>query len=157
MRKGGRILLPIINRDCMVFDLDVENKQQALEKMVDIFDEQGYLNNKELFLEDVIEREKVFSTFLDYGIGLPHGKSNGTNQAGVCIARLKNPVSWNENVEDKVDIVIMIAVKADNDNDLHLKILAKLSRALMHKEFRDILKEGSEEQVYDNLIKQLEV
>lgn len=78
-------MLSIINRDCMMFDLEADSKNQVIEQMVQKFDEQGYLSDKALFLKDVLDREEVFPTYLDSGIGLPHGKSEGTKQAGICV------------------------------------------------------------------------
>lgn len=37
----------------------------------------------------------------------------------------------------------------DGKSNIHLKMLAKLSRQLMHKEFTTILKEGSEGQILE--------
>lgn len=150
-------MLSIIKKECMLFDLQAADKREVIEKMVENFSEQGYLSDAKTFLQDVEDREKVFPTYIDYGIGLPHGKSDGTRQAGICIARLKNPVIWDEETKDIVDMVIMIAVKAGSDNNLHLQILAKLSRALMHEEFRNIIKNGDIDQVYEILTEQLDI
>lgn len=150
-------MLPIISKENVMFDVEATDKETVLKKMVQKLNELGYLNDENLFLHDVIEREKVFPTYLDFGIGLPHGKSEGTNQAGLCIARLNHDVIWNEEEQSKVDMVILIAVKAGSDNNLHLQILAKLSRALMHEDFIKILKEGSLDSVYDALSEKLEV
>lgn len=148
-------MLSIINRDCMVFDLEADSKNQVIEQMVQKFDEQGYLSDKALFLKDVLDREEVFPTYLDSGIGLPHGKSDGTKQAGICVARLKKPVLWDDE-DNMVDMVFMIAVKMGCDNNLHLQILARLSRALMHEEFIELIKQGNIDEVYQVLKKQLE-
>ena len=137
-------MLSIINRDCMVFDLEADSKNQVIEQMVQKFDEQGYLSDKALFLKDVLDREEVFPTYLDSGIGLPHGKSEGTKQ-----------VLWDDE-DNMVDMVFMIAVKMGCDNNLHLQILAKLSRALMHEEFIELIKQGNIDEVYQVLKKQLE-
>lgn len=138
-----------------MFDLASDSKQQVLEQMVQRFTEQGYISDKAVFLKDVLDREEIFSTYIDYGIGLPHGKSEVTNQAGVCIARLQNGVVWDAETGDKADMVIMIAVKSESDNNLHLQILAKLSRALMHEEFRGVLKKGDLDTVYQTLLETL--
>ena len=50
----------------------------------------------------------------------------------------------------------MIAVKMGCDNNLHLQILARLSRALMHEEFIELIKQGNIDEVYQVLKKQLE-
>lgn len=69
--------------------------------------------------------------------------------------RLKKPVLWDDE-DNMVDMVFMIAVKMGSDNNLHLQILAKLSRALMHEEFIELIKQGNIDEVYQVLKKQLE-
>ena len=50
----------------------------------------------------------------------------------------------------------MIAVKNEEGNNLHLQILSKLSRKLMHEEFREILLKEDADKVFYTLIEALE-
>lgn len=148
---------PILKKECMLFHMEAANKLEAIRQMTEVFDKEGYLDNKDLFQKDVLDRENVFSTYIGYGIGLPHGKSNGVKEAGLCIARLDRPVIWAEETGNEVSLIIMIAVNNEDAGDLHLQILSKLSRLLMHEEFRTELISGNEEDVYQVLEKRLEV
>ena len=56
-----------------------------------------------------------------------------------------------------VDIVIMIAVSDEGKGEFHLQLLSKLSRLMMHEDFRNELKNGTKDQVYETLMKNLEV
>lgn len=152
-------MLPVINKDCFLFDIDVETKGELIEKMVETFDNSGYLNDKNLFHKDVLAREDVFSTFIDFvdvGVGLPHGKSKGVDEAGICVSRLNNDVVWDEKTGNKASLVIMIAVGDMGENSPHLQILSKLSRMLMHEEFRSKIKSGTVDEVYNVLKEELE-
>ena len=139
----------------MLFDIEAEDKLSLIQQMVDKFDSEGYLCDKEQFHKDVLEREEIFSTYIDYGIGIPHGKSNGVKEPGVCIARLKNPIQWTDEEDEKVDLVIMIAVRNQSDNNLHMQILSKLSRNLMHEEFRTLMKQGEKDDIYQALVEEV--
>ena len=72
----------------------------------------------------------------------------------MCI-RDRNPVAWTEDGET-VDLVIMIAVPLSEAGNTHMKILASLSRKLMHEEFRESLRNSSKEQVFAILTEVLE-
>ncbi|MCC8027574.1 MAG: PTS sugar transporter subunit IIA [Clostridium sp.] len=150
-------MLPILKKECMLFQMEAADKMEAIRKMAEAFNREGYLTNYELFKMDVLDREEVFSTYIGYGIGLPHGKSNGVKHAGLCIARLNQPVVWSEDSGSKVNLIIMIAVNNERADDLHLQILSKLSRLLMHEDFRTELLSGSREEVYEVLADRLEV
>ncbi len=148
-------MLPIINKNTMLFDIEAEDKLSLIQQMVDKFDSEGYLCDKEQFHKDVLDREEVFSTYIEYGIGIPHGKSDGVEEPGVCIARLKTPIQWTDEEDEKVDLVIMIAVRNQSDNNLHMQILSKLSRNLMHEEFRTLMKQGEKDDIYQALVEEV--
>ena len=148
-------MLPIINKNTMLFDIEADDKLSLIQQMVDKFDSEGYLCDKEQFHKDVLDREEVFSTYIDYGIGIPHGKSDGVEEPGICIARLKTPIQWTDEEDEKVDLVIMIAVRNQSDNNLHMQILSKLSRNLMHEEFRTLMKQGEKDDIYQALVEEV--
>ena len=148
-------MLPIINKNTMLFDIEAEDKLSLIQQIVDKFDSEGYLCDKEQFHKDVLDREKVFSTYIDYGIGIPHGKSDGVEEPGVCIERLKTPIQWTDEEDEKVDLVIMIAVRNQSDNNLHMQILSKISRNLMHEEFRTLMKQGEKDDIYQALVEEV--
>jgi PTS system fructose-specific IIA component len=84
------------------------------------------------------------------GIAIPHGKSSAVKEAMVIYAKLAEPIDWDD--EDMVDMVFMLGVPEDKGNNLHLEILAKLSRNLMDEEFINKLRESkSPKEVFDRL------
>ena len=148
-------MLPMINRNCMIRENEPLNKAEIIEKMVNVFHTEGYLNDRDLFHKDILAREEVFSTYIGYGIGLPHGKSDAVKDAGIAVAKLKHPLTWNEASGESVDLILMIAVKAGEGNDLHLQVISKLSRLLMHEDFRDQLKNGDLDELHAVLTEKL--
>lgn len=146
---------PIIKKENILFDVDAKDKADMIEQMVEAFSKEGYLSDKERFHKDVLAREEIFPTYIGFGIGIPHGKSSGAIDAGLCVAKPKNPVVWND--DESVDIVIMIAVSDEGKGEFHLQLLSKLSRLMMHEDFRNELKNGTKDQVYETLMKNLEV
>lgn len=140
--------MSLINKNCILTDLKVNNKLDAIEKMADTLNKEGYLNSLETYIRDVLKREEVFPTYIGYEIGLPHGRSAGVKEAGLCIARLRNTIKWSDETDEHVKIIILIAVGEQNENNLHMQILAKLSRMLMHEEFRNQIITGNQDSVY---------
>ena len=140
--------MSLINKNCILTDLKVNSKLDAIKKMADTLNKEGYLNSLETYIEDVLKREEVFPTYIGYEIGLPHGRSTGVKEAGLWIARLKNKIKWSDETDEDVKIIILIAVGEQNENNLHMQILAKLSRMLMHEEFRNQIITGNQDSVY---------
>ena len=147
-------MLPIIQKSCMIFDVDVSDWEEAIHLMADCLYENGYLKDKALFCQDVYAREKIYPTCIGNGIGIPHGKSEQVKHTGICILRLNHPILWNRNQDDKeyVDLIFLIAVEETKINAEYLEILADLARNLMHSEFVNALKQKDVESAYSLLL-----
>ncbi|MFT8917128.1 MAG: PTS sugar transporter subunit IIA [Oenococcus sp.] len=127
------------------FGIVAQTKREAIESVSEALFNQGYLTNLIDFQQDVFAREDEIPTYIGHGIGLPHSKSPFVKNAVVGIGKLVAPVLWDKSKE--ADLVFMIAVPAKEGENLHLQILAKISRLLMHETFRRDLRNSSELEV----------
>ncbi|WP_431800028.1 PTS sugar transporter subunit IIA [Halobacillus andaensis] len=134
----------------VVSDINAITKQEVINSLVTNLDEMDYLISKDVFLHDVLEREKKLPTYIGHEIGLPHNQSDGVKSSTVTIGRLAQPVQWTED-GDEVNTVILISVPKKNEDNLHLRILSKLARWLMHEEFRDEVRSLGEDVLIDVL------
>lgn len=146
---------PIIKKENILFDVKAKNKEEMINQMVGLFSKGGYLSDKDQFRKDVLAREEIFPTYIGFGIGVPHGKSKGVKNAGLCVAKLKNAIQWTD--DEEADFIIMIAVGDEEKGEFHLQLLSKVTRLMMYEDFRNTLKNGTKESVYEALNKILEV
>ena len=56
---------------------------------------------------------------------------------------MNNKIDWQSLDGESVGLVFLLAVPEECQGDQHLKIIAGLSRKLVHQEFRDTLKQAS--------------
>ena len=138
----------IIQKECIVFDIDTCDKNEAILTLVKRLKSQKKITGVDDFYQDVLNREKIAPTAIGYKIGLPHGRTNNVIEPAVCFGRLNNEVA---------NIVILIAVPKDNTENLHMQILSKLARKLMHDDFRNRLTISDKDEVYKLLCEGLEV
>ena len=103
--------------------------------------EEGRITNKEIYLDSVLEREKLASTAVGFGVGIPHGKSEVVKTATVVFGRSDKGIKWNEDGET-VKLLFLLAIPIEAASNQHLKILAALSRKLMDEDFIGLLKTG---------------
>ena len=82
---------------------------------------------------DTMEREGKAATGLPGGFAIPHCRSAAVTQSSLAFARLAPSVDFGAK-DGPADLVFLIAAAADGDAD-HLKLLTKLARALVRKEF----------------------
>lgn len=147
----------IIQKECIVFDIDTCDKNEAILTLVKTLKEQGKITSVEDFYQDVLDREKIAPTAIGYNIGLPHGRTSNVIEPAVCFGRVNNEIVWNEETKEMANIIILIAVPENNEGNLHMQILSKLARNLMHEDFRNKLLNSDKEEVYTLLCEGLEV
>lgn len=127
--------LEIINKNLICLDMDSSNKEEVIQQLSDVLLKEGCINNVEIFMESVNERETHETTGIGDGIAIPHGKSDSVIKNSVIMARLKNKVEWMSMDDEPVNIVFLLAIKESNAGDVHLRILSKLAENLMEPEF----------------------
>ena len=145
----------LINENCIVFDIQGEKKDVIHTPAAEL-GKAGKITDTEEFYNDVLAREAISPSLVGFDMGLPHGKTDHVLEASVCFGRTAKPVVWNEESGESADLIILIACPLAEAGDTHMKILANLSRKLMHEEFRESLRNSTKEQVYEILTEVLE-
>jgi PTS system fructose-specific IIC component len=82
---------------------------------------------------DAITRENKTSTGIPGGLAIPHCRSAAVTEPTLAFARLSPPVDFGES-DAPADLVFFIAAP-DGADQAHLKLLSKLARSLMKKDF----------------------
>ena len=107
--------------------LTAQNKEEAIrfagQKLVD----NGYV--KPVYIEAMLERERLTSTYLGESIAVPHGTIEAKDSVintGIVFCQYPAGVQFGEEADDKAKIVIGIAAR----NNEHLDVIAKLTNAL---------------------------
>lgn len=146
----------LLNESCIIFDIESTKKEDVIKTLVTALNQTGKISGIEEFYEDVLSREAISPTYIGFEMGLPHGKSTNVLEPAICFGRMNHPVMWNEETKECADLVILIAVPLNEAGNTHMKILANLSRKIMHDDFRESLRNSTKEQVYEILTTVLE-
>lgn len=139
--------------------------EQVFQKKEEVLNYLTHLENDRVadpegYARDVREREASFTTYIFEGIATPHAKSSSVKTPFVVYAKLAEKVHWGDDVGEDADLVFLLGVpKASENNEfanLHLKVLAVLSKKLVHEDFRESLRAAATvDEVYD-LLKKIE-
>ncbi|RQD72606.1 MAG: PTS fructose transporter subunit IIA [Halanaerobium sp. MSAO_Bac5] len=140
-----------INQDLIKMELQSKDKDSVIEEMIDIMVENGIVSDKEEVVQKAMEREAKGTTGVGRGVAIPHVKSNAVNKAAVAFGRSSEGIDYASMDEKPSYLFFLITVPEESHNE-HLKILAQLSRNLVHDDFRDSLLEAeSAEEVMEIL------
>ncbi|MCC3145916.1 fructose PTS transporter subunit IIA [Halanaerobium sp. Z-7514] len=130
-----------INQDLIKMELQSKDKDSVIEEMIDIMVENGIVSDKEEVVQKAMEREAKGTTGVGRGVAIPHVKSNAVKKAAVAFGRSSEGIDYDSMDEKPSYLFFLITVPEESHNE-HLKILAQLSRNLVHDDFRDSLLEA---------------
>ena len=141
----------LINKNYIIPEFKSRTKKQVLEELVEAL----ALNNVEIdkveLLNALLEREKLGSTGIGDGVAIPHGKLNGLDNIILLFGKSGQGVDFDAIDRKPVCLVFLLVAPADSAG-LHLKALARLSRMLREKEFKNSLLMASDEETLLKII-----
>ena len=133
-------------------DLKSQTKKEVLKELVQELALAHGIKDPLNILKALLEREDLGSTGIGQGIAIPHGKSNSVSGVAAALGISKRGIDFDALDGEPVYIFFMLIAPA-NSNGIHLKILAKISRLLKDKFFRQALREAKTSQEALKLIK----
>lgn len=118
------------------------NKAECLEMAISLMEKAGNISDYKAYKEQVFFRETEGTTGIGDGIAIPHGKCDAVKSPGLAAMVIPGGVEYEALDGEPVDLLFLIAAPNTKDN-IHLDVLAKLSRLLMHDDFVKALKSAS--------------
>ena len=141
----------LINDRLIIPKFTGKSKKQVLEELA----KHLALNKKNIgpdeLLRVLIEREKLGSTGIGDGVAIPHGKLNGLENIILVFGKSNEGIDF-DSIDGKPVNLIFLLVAPSNSAGVHLKALARLSRLLKDKNFRQELIDASDAQSLYNII-----
>jgi PTS system nitrogen regulatory IIA component len=141
----------IINKNYIIPEFTGNTKKQVLEELVEaLASNKGKIDKVEI-LNALLEREKLGSTGIGDGVAIPHGKLNGLDNIILLFGKSGQGVDFDAIDGKPVCLVFLLVAPADSAG-LHLKALARLSRMLREKEFKNSLLMASDSETLFKII-----
>lgn len=137
-----------LTKDDTNFNLKANTKEEALRVLADMAFARGKVSDADIFFEELCKREAESTTGFGNHVAIPHARHQVVKEAGVLFARCQNDLEWQAMDGEPVNVCICL-IAPDDQNDFHLKTLAKLARQMVHDDFIDTLKNGQKEQVLE--------
>jgi nitrogen PTS system EIIA component len=118
----------LITPSRVVAQLRATNKKQALQDLAKRAAVMTGIQERTIY-DVLIERERLGSTGIGMGIGIPHGRLPGLDTLCGIFARLDRPVPFDAIDDQPVDLIFLLLAPEGAGAD-HLKALARVSRLL---------------------------
>lgn len=139
----------IINHKLIELNLTAQDKDSAILELIAKAREDNRLKDEKQYLNDVLARENDVSTAIGYEIAIPHGKSDGVQEPFVAFGRTMQSVKWED---QDVKMIFLIGVPKVNLDNLHLRLLAEISKKLIEESYRENLLNASTKEEIESLL-----
>ncbi|MFH1045881.1 MAG: PTS sugar transporter subunit IIA [Candidatus Omnitrophota bacterium] len=148
-------IMEFLNPVAVSANIESTDKKEAIRELVDLLiaADEIKAKDKDKVIKVLLEREALGSTGIGQGIGIPHGKYPGVNKLiGACGISHKG-VDFESLDGEKVYIFFLLLAPEDSAGP-HLKALARVSRLLKDKYFRETLRAALDDKTLVKIIKQ---
>ena len=128
-------LRKILSKDVIKIGLENTEKNAVIEELIDLLMKSGKVNDKQAALECVMERERKMSTGIQFGIAIPHGKSDAVEEMVACIAVDKKGVDFDA-LDREPSVIFIMTISPLQKTGPHVQFLAEISQLLKEEDIR---------------------
>jgi len=117
--------MDILSQESIRLNVKVKDKLDAINQCGKLLVDGGYVSQN--YIEGMLKREEIMSTYLGNGVAIPHGQFDNRNDifnTGIAVLQISAGVKWEE--DELVYLVIGIAALRDE----HVSVLANLAEAI---------------------------
>ncbi len=123
--------------------IELRSKKAVLEYLSERLGEDcPELSNMDVF-EGLLARERLGSTGLGHGVGIPHGRMAGITETKAAFLKTKEAIDFDAVDGQPVDMFFALMVPEES-TDEHLKVLSQLAEKFSETSFLERLRSNSE-------------
>ena len=144
-----------LNERAVSVNLAATDKEGVIRELVQLLAKAGAIKPQDetKIAPVLMAREALGSTGIGQGVGIPHGKTNVVRQLIGAFGVSKRGVDFDSLDGDLVHLFFLLIAPEDSAGP-HLKALARISRLLKDRYFRESLKEAKDEKQVLRIIQQ---
>ena len=130
-----------LSKKAVVTDIKSTKKEDIMKELVDALINAGEIEKRDRnkLINALMERESLGSTAIGQGIAIPHAKSDCVNKLVAAFGLSKKGVDF-DSLDGELAYIFFLLIAPQDSAGPHLKALARISRLLKDKYFRDTLR-----------------
>ncbi|PIQ88982.1 MAG: PTS fructose transporter subunit IIA [Candidatus Omnitrophica bacterium CG11_big_fil_rev_8_21_14_0_20_42_13] len=146
-------IMDFLNEKAICANLKAQDKEGVIRELVDLLFKAGVIKDKDEMISTLLARESLGSTGIGQGIGIPHGKSDKVKELVAAFGLSRKGVKF-DSLDGEPAYIFFLLVAPEESAGPHLKALARISRFLKDKYFRDLLKGAQDEKEIVKVIRE---
>jgi len=147
------LIMDFLSKKAIAIDLKSSKKEEVIKELVDVLIAAGEIEKrcKNKLIDALMARESLGSTAIGQGIAIPHAKSDCVEKLLGAFGLSKKGVDFDSLDGEPAHIFFLLVAPQDSAGP-HLKALARISRLLKDKYFRDSLRSATDEKTIIKII-----
>jgi len=137
-------IMDFLNKKAITANLKAADKEGVIREMVELLSKADEIKNKEELVKSLLMRESLGSTGIGQGIGIPHAKTQSVKELVAAFALSQKGVNFDSRDGEPVYIFFLLIAPEESAGP-HLKALARISRMLKDKYFREMLRKAKDD------------
>ena len=132
-----------------------QNKEDVIRELVELLVKADSIKEKDVhkLVQTLLKRESLGSTGIGQGVAIPHGKSDCVTKLVAAFGVSRSGVNFDSLDGEPVHLFFLLVAPEDSAGP-HLKALARISRLLKDKHFRDGLRASKDEKTLVKTIRE---
>ena len=147
-------MVDFLNEKAISADLKSKDKNSAIKELTDLLVKSGQLKprDKDAVVKVLLNREALGSTGIGQGVAIPHGKCEYVSELIGAFGISKSGIKF-DSLDGELAYIFFLLLAPIESSGPHLKALARISKLLKDKYFRDSLKGADSEKSLIKIIK----
>ncbi len=148
-------IMEFLSSKAIIMDIKSTKKEDVMRELVDALINSSDIDkrNRNKVVDSLIARESLGSTAIGQGVAIPHTKCDCVQNLVAAFGLSKKGIDFDSLDGEPVSIFFLLIAPQDSAGP-HLKALARISRLLKDKYFRDSLQECENEPAVIRIIGQ---
>jgi PTS system nitrogen regulatory IIA component len=139
-------ILEVLDKEAILVDLQSRDKIGVLNELVAPVARITGIDHNEI-VRVLLDRERLGSTGIGGGIGIPHGKLRHLEKLVLGFGLSRQGVDF-ESMDGSPTHLFFLLITPEHSTDLHLKLLARVSRLLKKEPLKEMMmKAASAEEI----------
>lgn len=148
-------IMDFLSKKAILTDIKATKKEEVMKELVDALINAGDIEKRcrNKLIDALMARESLGSTAIGQGIAIPHAKSDCASKLIGAFGISKKGVDFDSLDAEPAYIFFLLVAPVESAGP-HLKALARISRLLKDKYFRDNLRAATDEKTILKIISQ---
>lgn len=119
----------------IVHDLKGTTKIEIIEELLQVMKRENLIQEYEIALNDILDREGYLSTGLENGLAIPHAKTDSIDRLAIVFGLKKGGTQF-ESLDGKPSDLFFLVLSPKDTSGPHIQALALITRNIKNAETR---------------------